>query len=444
MRSGWASGSREALFFFASWLGFRLVSDWPRGVMRSGSGVEPWMENLSYVGLAGWIVPAIIALLVIRRPQQAFAGDPVLRAHLLLIVYQLWPLANSTLNFGQEGLVAGAYIWAVSLSFLIIYSLAVFVGQKAFSGDEAALARISAYLLALLGLPSIILAIFQIGTGSGIVIDGVNRVFGGTSSPNVLGAVLLVQIVIAFSAGTARLRNGLLWFIALSGIALVGAFSLSGFVCIVFSGAIFWLFNSFNSGRLNVSPLWMAMIIFAITAIFYFVGSEVAARFGELENDSNSLTWRTATWQDSISYLDSWTMLFFGGGLGFDHLALPEEPHNEWLRVLLEMGIIGLLIFLFPIVRMLLAMRELLGTGSATIRYRAVGIIAATAGLCLWAAVDSVMRTAPSALLLWASAGLLVGNARALRISQLAQNSLVRSPGPASSRLTGSGLARPA
>lgn len=419
MHKGWAPGTREALFFFISWLAFRLVSDWPRGVMRSGSGVEPWMENLSYLGLAGWIVPALIALLVIRKPQQAFAGDPILRAHLLLTVYQLWPLGNSTLQFGQEGLVAGVYIWVVSLSFMMIYSLGVFVGQKAFVPDEEGLARSSVYMLALLGLPSILLALLQIATGTGILINGVNRVFGGTSSPNVLGAVTLVQLIVVFAAGTPRVRKSLLWFMVLAGIALVGAFSLSGFVCIAFSGAIFWLIHSFESGRLNISPIWLALIIIAISAIFYFVGAEVAGRFGELEDDSNSLTWRTATWEDSVSYLDTWSMIFFGGGLGFDHLALPEEPHNEWLRVLLEMGIVGLLIFALPLLRMMLAMRELLRMPEASIRFRAIGVISATGGLILWAAVDSVLRTAPSALLLWAAAGLVVGNARALHIKRL-------------------------
>ncbi|MEO0062439.1 MAG: hypothetical protein RLZZ08_999 [Pseudomonadota bacterium] len=419
MRKRWVPGAREALFFFGSWLGFRLVSDWPRGVMRSGSGVAPWMENLSYIGLVGWIAPAILALLIIRKPHQAFAGDPVLRAHLLLSVFQLWPLANSTLQFGMEGLLAGVYIWTVSLSFLVMYSLGVFIGQNAFAADDATLTKTSAYIVAFLGFPSIALALVQIASGTGIVIDGVNRVFGGTSSPNVLGAVMLVQLMIAFAAGTKTLRNSLIWYLALGGIALVGAFSLSGFVCVAFAGTIFWVVQSFNNGKLNISPLWMTLLIVAVSAVFYFVGAEVAGRFGELGNDSNSLTWRTATWADSISYLDSWTMFFFGGGLGFDHLALPEEPHNEWLRVLLEMGVIGLLIFILPILRLLLAMRELLKTPDQSIRLRAVGIISATAGLCLWAAVDSVLRTAPSALCLWSAAGLLVGNARALRIERL-------------------------
>jgi hypothetical protein len=53
------------------------------------------------------------------------------------------------------------------------------------------------------------------------------------------------------------------------------------------------------------------------------------------------------------------------------------------------------------------------------IRRRALGICAATAGLCLWATFDSVLRTAPSALLLWAASGLLIGNARALIVAQL-------------------------
>lgn len=425
-------GARIALFFFLGWLVFRLVSDWPRGVMRTGAAVEPWMENLSYVGLLGWILPGLVALVSIGKPQRVFAGDPILRSHLLLVVFQLFALGVGTRAFGQEGLVAGAYIWLVSLSFLLTYSFGLYVGQRAFSGNGPELARRSAYLLTFVSAPTVILAILQIGMRSGIVIDGVNRVYGGTSSPNVLGALLLVQLMLLFSIGTRELRIKFLPVAVAVGIAFVGAFSLSGFVSLAFAAALFWLVYVVHSGKLRISPLWIGVIIIAISTTFYLVGAEIAGRFAELDSDTNSLTWRTATWRDSIVYLQGWEMELFGGGLGFDHLALPEEPHNEWLRVVLEMGFVGLLVFVQPFVRLLLAMKELLSFDDPSIRFRAIGVIAATAGLCLWATVDSVLRTAPSALFLWGAAGLLVGNARALAIARLNESSRARAAGVAS------------
>jgi O-antigen ligase len=406
------------LFFLFSWLIFRMVSDWGRGLQAAGFGVDDWLLNLSYVGLAAWVVPATIAAAIVDKPQRFFGGDPIARAHLYLLILQFYGLFNSAERFGREGLLAAVYIWVVSFSFLLAYAFGVRVGQKSFLPTSENLASKSAAVISLCVMPTVLMALLQMATGSGNVILGVNRVFGGTSSPNILAALLLIYLVLLFTSGTGRLRLQLSLLIGLAAIAFVGAFSLSGFASLSFAGAIYFLLLMVHTGRIQIKPLWVIILVAAIAGAFYFVGNQLVERFSELQSDTNSLTWRTATWRDSLVYLEDWPMLIFGGGLGFDHLGLPEEPHNEWLRVILEIGLVGLAAYLLPLVRMLLAMRELLSLPFPAIRRRALGICAATAGLCLWATFDAVLRTAPSALLLWAAAGILIGNARALLIAQ--------------------------
>ena len=85
---------------------------------------------------------------------------------------------------------------------------------------------------------------------------------------------------------------------------------------------------------------------------------------------SSSAIWRLAHWRQTIAvYIDSTpAQQIFGIGLGSSARLLGKLPHNEYLRLLFEQGVMGLLLFLF-------AWQRIIMTAPPGVRY--IGIIVA-------------------------------------------------------------------
>jgi hypothetical protein len=101
-------------------------------------------------------------------------------------------------------------------------------------------------------------------------------------------------------------------------------------------------------------------------------GSEVAYYQEErvLGPGSASGSWRVAHWRRTVTtYLDGTPVeQLIGFGLGSSSRILGKLPHNEYLRMLFEQGLIGLLLFLFY-------WRRVIATAPEHVRY--VGLIVA-------------------------------------------------------------------
>lgn len=79
----------------------------------------------------------------------------------------------------------------------------------------------------------------------------------------------------------------------------------------------------------------------------------------------SSLVWRVVTWKLMYDELVAKDGLYTGMGLEFASLASPyflessiREPHNDYIRILLEFGIFGLIMFLFALYYALSRMRR--------------------------------------------------------------------------------------
>jgi O-antigen ligase len=85
---------------------------------------------------------------------------------------------------------------------------------------------------------------------------------------------------------------------------------------------------------------------------------------------SASGIWRLVHWRRTIAtYLDgTFSQQLFGFGIGSSPRLLGALPHNEYLRILLEQGIVGFLLFVF-------AWKRIITTAPAEVRY--IGLIVA-------------------------------------------------------------------
>jgi hypothetical protein len=401
-------------FVVGGWLTFRLASDWPRGLFAAGTaGVPDWAMSLSYVGLCLWITIAIPATLSFGRVLSRLRSDPILQAQLLFLGYQLVAFITSVRSFGLEGAVAGAYILLVSLSLIVLYLLGLRLGESEQVRSIDRTVQQSARLVAWALLPSIVLALLQLATGTGKDVgDGIPRIYGTTSSPNVLGSVLLVALapVFAASAGSRRGAWKLLLYLMVG--LFVACLSLSGFICLAFAMALYWLRRATTTRKLPLDLNWIVAGLIGASVVAIAAGEVLATRFASLGDEENSLVWRLRTWTDILGALQDPWVFVFGGGLGFDHLGIEYPPHNEYLRLLLETGVVGLCLALLVWYRVYRALGAAARSWHPGLQRYSAALQAGTAGLLLWALADSVMRTAPSVILLWVLIGYAVGCAR--------------------------------
>ena len=407
-----ASAIRIATFTLGAWFAFRFISDWPRGAEASSVTVSDWLLNLSYFGLVPWLAMAILALVSIGQLFRLISIDRISRAHMAFIAFQFIGLYTIAHDFGNAGLIAGSYIILVSISFLMTYLLGVVSGYMLASETVEQASRRTLFWVTLCILPCLAIGGFQLLTGTGRDVGGIPRIYGGTSSPNILAALLLVFLSLLLWSGEAQMTNARKALVAVTIGLFVACFSMAGMGVLVGMFGIFWLISGIKSGRLRFRFSWVFGGLIAVAVILYFADSILAERLAELQSDDNSVTWRTRTWLSYFDLLKDIQFFLVGGGLGFDHLGVDQEPHNEWLRVLLETGVVGLLLFVrtwWVLVRSLFEISRLPDPG---LQRRAIGMIAAFGALAVWAMADSVLRTAPSALLLWGVAGILVGASR--------------------------------
>lgn len=397
---------------FAGWLAFRFISDWPRGLGASGQSVPDWALQLSYFGLVPWLIIATPVVITAGRLPQLLLKDSIVGAHILFIIIQIIGLILITSRFGISGFIAGSYILAVSVSFLYIYILGLRLGEYSREDFLDQTAKRNLNILGWSLAPTITIGLIQLLTGTGREVEGITRIYGGTSSPNVMGALLLVFIGMIAWSSRHRLNAHRIAIVFTCTALLIACFSMSGLVALIFTAVIYAIINARTSGRIKVRFSWLILGIVGAYAILAFAGTILSTRLDELNQDDNSLMWRLRTWASYFDLLSQPDFLIFGGGLGFDHLGMEQEPHNEWVRVLMETGLLGLVFFVRLWWKLITALAQITRSSDQLLRRQAIGMLAITGGLILWAAVESVIRTAPSALLLWAGAGLLIGTAR--------------------------------
>lgn len=223
-------------------------------------------------------------------------------------------------------------------------------------------------LVQLLGLVSAMISIFQFLTGTGMVVQGAVRVAGTMAHPNsaaLLYAICFTVSVIAVFSMTRRPLNCAISIVF--AIALVITGSIGGLLACLIMLATYGLLSENLSGRVRVVTI-LLMVGTLTTFVASPLGTARIAEFGGLTltgqgAESNSLEWRIGRWSEIMQFwLDS---PIIGQGFGASTsgaMLNGYPPHNEYVRILVELGLIGfcaVLVFLSVLWRRIrLAMRE--------------------------------------------------------------------------------------
>jgi O-antigen ligase len=240
-----------------------------------------------------------------------------------------------------------------------VVALAVIV----FNSRGALTVSVAARLVQLAGIASALLAIYQFGTHTGLDIAGQIRANGTFNHPD--GAVMFFAIATVASlwryVDAGRHRSDAL-FTAVYAAAAAATFSLDGLVSLLVMLMAFGVLRP-GSPRIRLGAyavVGLLVIAFMATPL----GAERIAEETSTKVDSasthvlasTSLGWRFYKWGLLITEWEE--NPFFGKGLGTTTSAEGNEvvttaghaPHNEYLRYLVETGVVGLAILLWAAV----------------------------------------------------------------------------------------------
>jgi O-antigen ligase len=204
-------------------------------------------------------------------------------------------------------------------------------------------------LFAILGsaLLPLAAAFLQIARGrAGITAEGIGRVEGTFLHPNPFAAYLSLILILAvslFPHVSARGKWALGSLAGASGAVLISTYARGAWLA-VFAGLVVVAFVQLR--RL----LWLIGAAILVVAIFVPSVSVRLADLSETRSASgaapNSLAWRIEYWEKALALQDN--PLF---GIGLREVELNEEaakaPHNDYVRVYVETGLIGLAVYLW-------------------------------------------------------------------------------------------------
>ncbi len=190
------------------------------------------------------------------------------------------------------------------------------------------------------------MGLWQFLTRSPDAVDGLVRVEGSFSHPNTYGFYLAV-IGLMLTALLPTLRSwpriftGLLLFGV--SVSLLATYSRTSYVAFIAGLAVLAIV-----GR-RTALIGIAAIAIGAALLFPGVGDRLAD-VGEASTirgtAGDSLSWRLDYWQEVIEVGDGSRVTGLGLGLVGDLTDEGREPHNDFVRAYVEVGIVGLVAYL--------------------------------------------------------------------------------------------------
>jgi O-antigen ligase len=350
---------------------------------------SPTSRNTSSLNLSGIIAALfiILAFALLLHNRRGIRTVSLLTLFLLLwTVVAIGTHGASTVTI-REG-VREASILAVGV---IVYNSRGVINTS-----------LAARLIQIVGALSAIIAIYQFATHSGLLIAGQVRSNGTFTHPN--GAAVFFALATIVSLWR-YLDNGRkhadALFSALFSAATISTFSLSGLVCLLTMLIVFGALRS-GSYRIKLGAFAAAALV-AIAFLATPLGAERIANESSTQFSSaetrgtanTSLAWRFYKWRTLIP---EWERApFIGQGIGTtitvegtsEYITGGKVPHNEYVRYLVETGVIGLVIIFAAIGGLFRSMSRLRKSPSTS--DQAVLGIAIMAGCLVNALVDNTL-----------------------------------------------------
>lgn len=239
------------------------------------------------------------------------------------------------------------------------------------------------------------------------------RVYSVFENPNILAEYLIMTIPLSISLFwyTKKIGKKLL-FLATSGIltlSLVLTLSRGGWIGFAFSALIFILLIE-RRFLLSIIPIVLGGILFLPKSIISRIIS-----IGNLADSSNS--YRITMWKIALDIIKDHPL----AGVGFGHKPFQQtferyisdmptyHAHNTYIELAAELGIPGLIAFLFLIfIVFKYGIQKLINQENRYIKIMAAGAFAGLGGLLAHGAVENVIYLTRIILYFWILIGLIL------------------------------------
>jgi O-antigen ligase len=321
-----------------------------------------------YIGPLNFNVPSSVSIFIdvmgllylgmiyIREKISLF--DNIAKAFLIWVLSLLFWVFLAYLNLGEEGL-GGIRDWGRLFSLFVIYLLSLQLSRL--KGHRYVLNWILFSLIVPLSI-----GYYQIFFQPHLYVAGGHRIYGTVTHPNVFSLYLVLFIgVTLWKLKFSGLKLPWLGVIFAILFALVNTFSISGLVMLTVFISLFVYVEFEMKYRIMI-------LLFFIIFIVIFINTEMGQkRIDSLKrtpplmvivNDeivTNSFAWRIVNWK---ILFEKWTNKpFLGYGLNTSRVINPwhmSAAHNDYLRFLVELGLIGFSIYLCFLARIGFLIRD--------------------------------------------------------------------------------------
>jgi O-antigen ligase len=302
--------------------------------------------------------------------------------------------------------VRAAQDWMRIASTLILYIVVVDLMRSA--ADRRWVVR----MILLSAIPALIGGVYQFLTDSGNHdTPGFNRITGTFVHPSVYAFYLvqLLPLALVFFLHTRNRigRVGLFAMIPLMLFSIYATQTRGAWVgLIVMLAVLLWVRARWS---VVLIPLLVGAMVFGVPSMRARVTSINSGECVSETNCQSSVLWRTKQWEAALNVPSPPELLTIGAGIGAVDVTLGQFTHNEYVRLLVETGALGLFATIVLYFRLFEITRD--GYRNARTPYERdlmLAFLAALIGRVVIAASDNILVLVVLEWYFWAFAAIIV------------------------------------
>ncbi|MET0787842.1 MAG: O-antigen ligase family protein [Cellulomonas sp.] len=285
-------------------------------------------------GAGGATATAGIAAAVIGLSVLVLVRSPSWPARVLVIAIALFASAA-----GGAAIYGAAETYGEAVRVLSLVAVAVITIN---APGTLTLGRITGLVQGVGTLPALY-ALVQLATGTGTYSEGVLRSTGTLAQANSAAVLFALCNIVTFSrllSGTGK-RWVNLGFLALFLVAQLSTASIGGFATVV---AMVLVYMVVEAGR-RFHRIALGLLALALAVVMALNSKAGAERLTEYTSggsvDDTSLGWRFQAWEKVLIVWRERPVLGNGLGATTSGIILHTIPHNEYVRLLAEVGLVG-------------------------------------------------------------------------------------------------------
>jgi len=263
----------------------------------------------------------------------------------LWLLFIAWSLVSLTYSFDIISSVKELFRY---LSIFFSFALGAILIKK--SQDLTMLIKVIIFS----SLIPALVALAQFFFGSGLMEGGLNRLYGTMAHPNMLAFYLLLPITLSVFIFLTVKKNRIESYVYLAiavflSFILIFTYTRGAYVALLL---IFLLI-----GLLRFRKFLMAAGLGLL--VLYIVALPFQERFNTIfqADPYGSISWRVGLYRDSFSYIMESPVI--GQGVGLAETVISKnrdfrlgaaQPHNDYIRLALDGGVIGVTLYLILII----------------------------------------------------------------------------------------------